>query len=256
MADSPIAWSLHDPETLPVLDTDALISIGTTVIIAPHPDDESLGCGGLIALLTQFGNPVRVIVMSDGVGSHRNSREYPEDRLRALRQEETIAAVETLGLPRENIAFLDLPDQYVPVSGSSGFSEAVDACYAAMTENEFAPETLVLPWRRDPHCDHAASWWIARAASAMIDRPLKILEYAVWLAELGDAAAWPTADEARVLRVDVASVLQRKRNAIDCHRSQTTDLINDDPDGFCLSTESRSRFDASWEVFLEPLDEQ
>jgi LmbE family N-acetylglucosaminyl deacetylase len=249
---SPIA----EPETLPFLAPDALAEFGPTVVVAPHPDDESLGCGGLISLLVDRDVPVRVIIVSDGAGSHRNSETFPEDRLREVRQQEAIDAVETLGVKQESLAFLNLPDQHVPFPGLDGFSESVDACFAAMTAREFFPETIILPWRRDPHSDHESSWQIAQAASLMLDRPLRRLEYTIWLTEFGEPHDWPEQGEVQAWRVDISTVLDRKRAAIARHRSQTTDLIDDDPSGFRLSAETLTRFDVPWEIYLEPSSEQ
>ena len=58
------------------------------IVVAPHPDDESLACGGLIADACRQGLRGKVVIVSDGVGSHPNSKAYPPDRLRALREEE------------------------------------------------------------------------------------------------------------------------------------------------------------------------
>src|SRR3984893_10953906 len=59
---------------LPVADLDQIFGTGGIVVVAPHPDDETLGCGGLIALASQLGRNIQVVVISDGVGSHPNSR--------------------------------------------------------------------------------------------------------------------------------------------------------------------------------------
>ena len=53
------------------------------VVMAPHPDDESLACGGLIAEACRQRFQVRIIVVSDGAGSHPNSKAYPPHRLKA-----------------------------------------------------------------------------------------------------------------------------------------------------------------------------
>src|SRR5580693_6225633 len=53
------------------------------VVVAPHPDDESLACGGLIADACRQGGRGKVVIVSDGGGSHPNSRAYPPDRLRS-----------------------------------------------------------------------------------------------------------------------------------------------------------------------------
>ena len=66
-------------------------SEGGFVVVAPHPDDESLACGGLIAKACAENRPMRVVIVSDGAGSHPNSKACPPDRMRALREEETQA---------------------------------------------------------------------------------------------------------------------------------------------------------------------
>lgn len=65
-----------------------LVALGRVTVFAPHPDDESLGCGGLIARLKDEGSLVHVVVMSDGSASNPNSRRYPGPKLAALRQTE------------------------------------------------------------------------------------------------------------------------------------------------------------------------
>jgi GlcNAc-PI de-N-acetylase len=55
------------------------------IVVAPHPDDESLACGGLIADGCRQELPGKVVIVSDGAGSHPKSKAYPPDRLTALR---------------------------------------------------------------------------------------------------------------------------------------------------------------------------
>src|ERR1700759_4483419 len=83
---------------LPCGDLDDIIGEGTCVILAPHPDDESLGCGGLIATCAAAGRPPLVVILTDGAGSHPHSRMFPPDRLRACRAREVRTAVGMLGL--------------------------------------------------------------------------------------------------------------------------------------------------------------
>ena len=87
------------------------------VVVAPHPDDESLGCGGLIAACCAHGIEVRLVVLSDGTGSHPNSQRYPAARLRDLREAELRQATSILGLPEHAIACLRLRDRAVPERG-------------------------------------------------------------------------------------------------------------------------------------------
>ena len=73
------------------------------VVVAPHPDDESLACGGLIADACRQEVRGKVVIVSDGSGSHPNSRAYAPDRLASLREEEARQAGAELGLKPADI---------------------------------------------------------------------------------------------------------------------------------------------------------
>lgn len=227
-------------------------TLGPTIVFAPHPDDESLGCGGLLALLARASIRVNVVIMTDGIGSHRNSRQFPSHRLREIRKQEAIESLETLGVSRDSILFLDLPDEYLPDSTMSGFDDAVDAVQWGL-RHQSKPETLVVPWRRDGHGDHEATWHIVRAAADRIRYRGRWLEYPVWLDELGGPDHYPREDEMRLTELDISDVRSQKCQAIRCHRSQTTDLINDDPTGFRITPGTLSRFEGDRERYFEPI---
>ena len=235
---------LADPGAMPWLSAS---EFGPTMVIAPHPDDESLGCGGAIAKLVDLGAEVRVVFVSDGTKSHPNSRRYPAEALRDLREAEARHALEILG-PGPRMTFLRLPDTAVPGVGCVGFDAAVDRVVLLLRESR--AETILIPWRRDPHCDHRACHAIARAAVAAMARPSRVLEYPIWVYAAADPDDAPAPGEVVAWRLDVADVLPRKRAAIAAHRSQTTGLIDDDPAGFRLTAEMLARFDHPWEVFL------
>ncbi|MFC7690277.1 PIG-L deacetylase family protein [Paeniroseomonas aquatica] len=103
--------------SLPYADLDSITGGRTTLVLAPHPDDESLGCGGLIAEACARGRPPVVAVLTDGTMSHPNSPSHPAPRLRALREAEAQAAVESLGLGAHRLYFLGLRDSAVPTEG-------------------------------------------------------------------------------------------------------------------------------------------
>ena len=70
-----------------------------TVIIAPHPDDEVIGCAGLIQALVERGTPPHVIILTGGEGSHRGCCDISAEELITGRHNLTIKAAETMGLP-------------------------------------------------------------------------------------------------------------------------------------------------------------
>ena len=75
------------------------------------------------------------------------------------------------------------------------------------------------------------------------------LEYAIWLDELGAANDYPRPGEAEQVAIDVSSELVCKRAAIAAHRTQTTSLIDDDPNGFRLIPKTIDRLTGTIESY-------
>lgn len=219
------------------------------LIIAPHPDDESLGCGGIMARLRERDVPVYVLFVSDGSMSHPNSPSYPAERLRDLREAEALDALRILNVPAENALFMRLKDTQVPTPNAPGFAEAVT--YIADVLRRLRPATLFVPWRRDPHHDHRASWQLLMSALDQHNARPRVFEYLIWLWELGSADDMPRPDEMTVWRVPIDRVMEQRNHAIAAHRSQVTRLIDDDPTSFYLSPELLRHFDNPRELFLE-----
>jgi LmbE family N-acetylglucosaminyl deacetylase len=232
---------------LPVGDLNDVIGTGTCLIVAPHPDDESLGCGGLIAACIGAGRPPLVAVLTDGAGSHPNSRTFPPDRLRAVRAQEVQAAVGHLGLTSDRVVFLNQPDTVAPHCGS-GFDDAA-ATLTALVRREQGCSAILAPWRHDPHSDHEAASLLANtvASSACI----RHVAYPVWGWTRPLDTPVPTT-VVQGFRLDISAFLPAKRAAIQAHRSQYGDLITDDPTGFKLPSQLLKVFDTSFETFLWP----
>jgi LmbE family N-acetylglucosaminyl deacetylase len=231
---------------MPVGDLEKMESV---LIVAPHPDDESLGCGGTIARLRERNIPVHVLFVSDGSMSHPNSPSYPADRLRQVRETEALEALRILNVPAENVTFMQQKDTQVPISGNPGFDEAVTFIYRLLIE--VRPTAIFVPWRRDPHRDHRASWHLLTAALKSYPARPRVFEYLIWLWELGSDDDMPHPDEMTVWCIPIEQVMDQRNRAIAAHRSQVTRLIDDDPTGFYLSPELLTHFDNPRELFLE-----
>ncbi|SMB87509.1 LmbE family protein [Hymenobacter roseosalivarius DSM 11622] len=233
---------------LPLRPAEFAPQLGPTVVIAPHPDDESLGCGGLLALLCQARVPVMAILVTDGTMSHPNSQKYPPAARRHLREAEFEAALVALGILKAP-HYLGLPDGNVPTAGAAGFEEAAEQLRIYISQ--FSPTTIVAPWRRDPHPDHRATSQLVRAALAQLAAPPRLLEYVVWAWERAAPPDLPQPGEVEGWCLDITSVLDQKQQAIAAHRSQLTNLIDDDPTGFQLSPAMLAHFAQPFEVYLE-----
>ncbi len=234
-------WTLPEAAAVPLTPMEALLEWGPVLVLAPHPDDEALGCGGLIAAWRCAGVPVEIVWLTDGRHSHPNSRAYPAERLIALRRAEAIASAQALGVERWH--FFELEDARVPLPPSP-------VVVARLRELLQGVRVALTPWRLDPHCDHRAAYeYLAAAGEGLA---VRLVEYPVWLWQNGEPADHPPHDQFEITRVAIEEVLPQKRAAIAAHRSQVTDLIVDDPDGFCVPAEMLAHFQQPWELFLSP----
>jgi LmbE family N-acetylglucosaminyl deacetylase len=164
------------------------------LVLAPHPDDETIGCGGTAALLAGSGCSVDVVVVSDGEGSTSSGGDAA--RTAARRRKEALRACIHLGTrpPR----FLGLVD--------GGVGDAIDDLADRLCSilRELRPELVFLPWPLDGHPDHQA---VGRAfAAAKPDPAIDVWCYEVWTALLPNRI------------VDVTQTWPAKQSAIEEHR--------------------------------------
>ena len=223
----------------PIVALDELCAPGAVLVVAPHPDDESLGCGGLIALAAQAGRTAVAAVLTDGDASHPGSHRFPRHKLAALRKAEVREATNRLG-SSVRLACLHARD------GHLRMQEAQAAAWLTGLCRTHGVATVFAPWAADPHPDHKAASRVAFTAAQACGA--RLLAYPIWgltlPAEAPVGAEWPC------LRLDVTDVLDRKANAIAAHRSQTTALIDDDPQGFRLTPEDLARHLQPFEPYL------
>jgi LmbE family N-acetylglucosaminyl deacetylase len=231
--------------SFPILSLQDRLWEGGLVVLAPHPDDESLACGGIIARACEDGRATRIVIVSDGTGSHPNSRTHPRQKLRTLREAEALEAARELGLDARNITFLGLPDRLVPSEGPRA-EQAVAKIVNCL--EDVGAKALFVSWRHDAHADHQACYRLARAAQRAFPG-VRLYEYTVWGAALPPMAI--VEEPTNGFRIDTAALRAKKLRAIAAHRSQTTDLIKDDPQGFRLSAADLARFDLPYEFFFE-----
>ena len=194
---------------------------GTVAVVAPHQDDETLGCGGLIALLAA-ARPVHVVFVTDGSRSPVPAGAPADPGLIATRENEARAALGLLGVPAARIHFLRLPDGGL-VARDQEYGDVL-----ANAVNRLAPATVLVPFRLDWHPDHIATYHMVAEAHAAGRIPGALVEYFVYtqrrLLPGGDVRACLAPE--RTWRVDISSVAAVKREALDCYQSQVTRFLD------------------------------
>lgn len=206
----------------PVCDLAALVGEGPLFVLAPHPDDESVGCGGLIAACAEAGLPVFVHVLTDGRHSHPGSRAWPPQRIAERREAEALRASAHLGLAPDSLRFERALD------GSLLFdwhgAKRLASQIAAQVADWPAP-VLLAPWRCDPHPDHMAAAVIADLVEQECPHA-RGFRFVVWADSRGGPVA-DAIDRGHAVRFAISAYRKRKRRAVNAYRSQSGRLIKD-----------------------------
>lgn len=214
------------------------------VVVAAHPDDETLGAGGLLARTSARGIRTRIIFATDGEGSHPASSSHTPSDLRRVRRVEAADAVRILA-PLAEIVFLGIPDGQIR-DNSEQLRQQLDEFISA---KEGVGTLVVAPWRNDGHPDHDAAGDIAAAVAQ--NAGVRFLEYPIWMWH------WATPQDSRVpwaqmLRLQLEpSESSTKAEAMRAHVSQTRPLSAARGDEALLSAEMQAHFGRNVETFIE-----
>lgn len=143
-----------------------------TVIIAPHPDDEVIGCAGLIQTLVERGTPPHVIILTGGEGSRRGCCSTSAEVIIVARHQFTLKAATTLGLPESHIHCLSYPDGGVAM-------EHPETERLQVLLSELAPQSVFVPHRGEGWSDHLQAAEITK--HLLKGQDVSIYEYCVWM---------------------------------------------------------------------------
>ena len=207
---------LADMERIDVLDL--VPPNGRAVIVAPHPDDEVLGCGGMLQLLAAAGRQLVLISVTDGSASHPGSERWPVERLSVIRPQESAEALRRLGLPMHRLKWL-----------RAGFSDTQVAArehdLSEFIERHLRPDDVVFTtWREDGHSDHEAVGRASAEAARRVGATCHELPVWTWHWATPEDALVPW-QRARKILLTPAQVA-RKRHAVHAFASQ----LEGDPD--------------------------
>ncbi len=209
----------------------------SALVFAPHPDDETLGCGGTILRKRDVGADVGIVFMTDGRTSHR--RLISEDRLVAMRAQEAIAASRVLGVDERRVTLLDFADGQLDRHRDEAQRRIVTLL------REQSPREIYIPCREEPPRDHWVTREIVLAAAREVGAPTTVLEYPVWfwyhwpwVSVMASAANQRRTILKNSLRerfglrfrrvfnyaVSVDTMLERKRSALEQHATQMSQI--------------------------------
>ena len=169
------------------------------LVVAPHPDDEAIGCGGAICLHVGRGDRVAAVFLTSG---ELGLKHLPREEAWRIREAEADTAAEVLGL--SHLTFLRGPDWFV--------GDHVDGLASGLRGvlGREAPHRVYLPHAGEEHPDHRAALPVVRAAlRASAPPPPALVAYEVWT---------PLAEYHQV--EDISPVIARKLRAVRCYRSQ------------------------------------
>jgi LmbE family N-acetylglucosaminyl deacetylase len=199
------------------------LPLDRTLIIAPHPDDDSIAAGGLIQRVHSAGGVLHVLLVTDGENNEWPQRWHERkwfitaaDRVRwgAMRRREALAALKILGVEPGSATFLAYPDQKTATLLRGGDVRLRDDLMAAI--RAFRPTLIVAPSLFDVHSDHRAIGNFVHAAVARIKQDGKPVPAIVTYVVHGSCP--PSRISAYVSLSEAER--RRKLQAIEQHQSQ------------------------------------
>lgn len=221
-----------------------------TVVFAPHQDDETLGCGGIIALKRKQGVSVKVVFLTDGrdcyVGAPVPLPISVEECVQT-RQKEAIAALGTLGVAPSDITFLKYHDSTLWSYEGEQRQAIVNELRDLLVQ--LRPQEVYVPYIKDMHSDHIETHRLVKDAVQSLDQPIELWQYLVWslwrYENLNDLVENKFA---HLYKVAIDSVRQQKNQALRAYRSQYVPIVGN----FTVLPKTMLRFfDTSYELFVK-----
>lgn len=198
------------------------------LVLAPHPDDETLGCGGTIVRKLEEGNEVFVVFMTDGRHALSNlgitENPTPSD-MKEIRMEEAIAAAKILGLKQENLIFLNFDEKTFQQKRGIAKEKIVEIFQL------LSPEEIFYPQAKEYHKDHRLTFKLVKEALEETGFQPKQHQYIIaWafpfyiLQHLVSDRVFNNIisffQKRKIVRTDISKYIQVKLGAINAYKSQ------------------------------------
>lgn len=175
---------------------------GRVLLVAPHPDDDVIGCGGTAALHADQGDEVHVLVVFDGMAGDSDRRWEDPAAYAERRKAETLRGGRHLGI--EHYTFWDYPEGHQPADEELVVVARRFAAHVA----ELEPRTIYAPWIGEYHLDH-------HVVARMVRMGLELLR---WEGEAWGYEVWTPLIPITIL--DVSGTFERKKQALIEHATQ------------------------------------
>ena len=218
-----------------------------TLVFAPHQDDETLGCGGLLIRKRLEGASVHIAYITDGSGSHPGHPRLSPHALAVQRQKEACTATRVLGVEQAELHFFGVRDGTLAHLSPMAVQELVDKIAAALREVQ--PDEVFLPLRSDGSSEHDAAFEYVRQAIQRTGLRPRVFEFPVWASWNSLRLLRPLCTRRRVWRADHHGYQVVKRQALDAYVSQIEPMPPWERP--TLSSEFLSFFSSSCEYFFE-----
>ena len=185
------------------------------IVFSPHPDDETLGCGGTIVKKLGEGYEIFVVVMTDGQHSHDHTFGIIDPSpvaIKKIRKEEFKEAMKTLGVKEANSILLDFEDGKL----AKNFTEAEEKIKSILSG--ILPAEIYVTCRDDQKEDHECAFKIVCAGLNQVGISSTIYEYPIW-SRKRDVTQY---NDKRIFVQDITDQVTRKKAAINKYKSQIT----------------------------------
>ncbi|MCL0080193.1 PIG-L family deacetylase [Dehalococcoidia bacterium] len=190
-------------------------------VFSPHPDDETLACGGTLAKKIMEKHAVYVIFMTDGRNSHKtvfNIQENPTpEEVKVIRKNEAKEVAKILGVKLENLFFLDFED--------GTLKDNIRKANAIVKKHliKLNPTEIFIPNEYDMHKDHSLTNTIVLSAVKELRLDLDVYEYIIWLNN--DEKFQNILKNPNLIEMNISDVINLKNRAIDIYKSQVDILF-------------------------------
>lgn len=186
------------------------------MVFAPHPDDETLACGGTLAGKMIKGENVYIIVMTDGRNAYKSALNIWEnptpEEVKVVRKNEIKEAAKVLGIKVDHIVFLDFEDGTLNDNKAKA-KELVKYCLIKLK-----PTDIFVPQEEDLHQDHSSTNGIVLSAVKELGLDLDVYEYMIWAEEVQFFRDVPK--HLHLVEIDISKTFHLKMKAITMYKSQ------------------------------------